>query len=364
MRRIVMIGSDFAVRGGVSAMTRVCADHGLFERCDAVYLATHCDGSAPAKAVRAARAWLAFMGMLLTGRVALLHAHVNSGASFWRKSLFIVPALLLRIPYVAHVHCGAFPAFFHERCSPRAQRFVRWVLRRARAVVALSEGSREALAGIGPGLRIEVIPNPVEIPPWHAPLDGATPTVLFLGVIRESKGAFDLLRAWPAVRAEIPGVRLVLGGVGEIEKARASAREHGFDHELSTPGWVVDGAKAALLREAWVLALPSHWEAMPMSVLEAMAAGIPVVATRVGAIPSMVAEGETGLLVDVRDPHALAAALTALLRDTAGRRAMGRAARARAAALFSADCVVPRIEALWREILRGRGLAGLATTRG
>ena len=146
-------------------MARVCAEHGLFERRDVAYIATHCDGSALDKVRRALRAWLEFTGMLLRGRVALLHVHLNSDASFWRKALFAVPAILFGIPYVLQVHCGAFPEFYRARCSPGAQRFVRWLLRRAAAVVALSEASRQSLDSIDPELAVLVIPNPVEVPP-------------------------------------------------------------------------------------------------------------------------------------------------------------------------------------------------------
>lgn len=342
-------------------MARVCAEHGLFERRDVAYVATHCDGSALAKALRALRAWLELAGMLLRGRVALLHVHLNSDASFWRKALFVVPAIAFGVPYVLQVHCGAFPEFYRARCSPRAQRFVRWLLRRASAIVALSEASRQSLTFIDPRLEVRVIPNPVEIPPWRAPLSEGPPTVLFLGMVREAKGAFDLLRAWPAVREAIADARLVLGGAGDLERAGEIAREHGYP--LETPGWVVGEEKAELMRRAWVLALPSHWEAMPMAVLEAMAAGLPVVASRVGGIPGVVAEGKTGLLVEPRDVNALGEALARILRDPAGRQAMGRAARERAVGHYSAEVVVPRLEAVWDSIL-GTPVAGFAATRG
>jgi glycosyltransferase involved in cell wall biosynthesis len=360
--RIVMIGSAFEVRGGVSAMARVCAAQGLLERRGVLYLATHCDGTWGDKAKRALRAWLGFMGLLLRGRVALLHVHLNSDASFWRKALFVVPAMFFDIPCVLQVHCGAFPEFYRRRCSPLAQRFVRWLLRRARAVVALSEASRQSLTFIDPRLDVLVIPNPVEIPAWRAALSAAPPTVLFLGMVKEAKGAFDLLRAWPAVRQAVPDARLVLAGAGDLERAREIAQEHGFPVE--TPGWVLGEEKAALLRHAWVLALPSHWEAMPMAVLEAMAAGVPVVASRVGGIPGVVIDGQTGLLVEPRNVNALGEALARILGEAQTRHALGRAARERATEHFSAEVVVPRLEALWDSILSAGPAAGLAPTRG
>jgi glycosyltransferase involved in cell wall biosynthesis len=355
-----MAGSALDVRGGVSAVAQVCREQGLFERRGVVYLETHCDGSRWDKARQALRAWLSFIKLLLQGRVALLHAHLNSDASFWRKALIAVPAIAFGVPVVLQVHCGAFAEFYRARCSPPARGFVRWLLRRAAAVIALSEESRAALAEIAPGVAIRVIPNPVAIPPWRARLDSEPPTVLFLGMLTAPKGVFDLLAAWPAVRAAVPRARLVLAGAGAIEEARAIARENGFDASLETPGWIVGEAKVALLREAAVFALPSHWEAMPMSVLEAMAAGLPVVATRVGGVPAAVQPG-TGLLVDPGDRDALAASLIRVLVDASLRQAMGTAARLRAEEEFSAAVVVPRIESLWAGILAPPVPDGLRT---
>jgi glycosyltransferase involved in cell wall biosynthesis len=346
-RKIVMIGSDLAVRGGVSAMVNVCVAQGLFERWDAVYLGSHCDGTAWQKLRQALRAWFKFMAMLLRREVALLHVHLNSDASFWRKAAFVVPARMLGVPYVLQVHCGHFVDFYRERLKPRGQRFLRGMLRDATRVVALSEGARAALTFIEPGLEMDVVPNPVAVPAWQAPLTQSPPTVLFLGMIREAKGVFDLLRAWPTVLEAMPDARLVLAGVGEVERARAIARENGFEASLVMPGWIGGEEKERLLRDAWVFALPSHWEALPMSVLESMAAGVPVVASRVGGIPDTVVEGETGLLVEPRDINRLAAALVTLLRDEQRRLEMGAAGRARAREHFSAEVVVPRLEAVW-----------------
>ena len=354
MRKIVMVGSAPEVKGGVSAMVNVCAAHGLFERWDAVYLSSHRDGTPRQKLGQALRAWLAFIGMLLRREVALLHVHLNSGASFWRKSAFVVPARFMGVPYVLQVHCGHF-VDFHRGLRPRGQRFLRGLLRDARRVVALSDRARQALSSIEPGLAIDVVPNPVSVPEWQASLTQGAPTVVFLGMIREPKGVFDLLRAWPEVRRAVPDARLVLAGIGEMERARQVARDNGFDESLAMPGWIGGEEKDRLLREAWVFALPSHWEALPMSVLEAMAAGVPVVASRVGGIPDTVVDGETGLLVEPRDIDGLAASLIALLTDHPRRIAMGAASRARAREHFSAEVVVPRLESVWMDYGTPRG---------
>jgi glycosyltransferase involved in cell wall biosynthesis len=350
-KEIVMIGTAPETRSGISAVVNVYQSHGLFERWRVAYLATHTDGGKAAKALAAAKGWVAFMARLATGRVALLHVLGSSGPSFWRKALFIVPAHLAGVPYVFHVHCGRFVEFYRG-CGTLGRALIRAVFRNARCVAALSDEWRDALAAIAPA-RFAVVPNPVEVPSWQACLNGAPPTVLFLGVLSEAKGVQDLLRAWPDVLKAIPQARLVLGGTGGEQQARALAETLGIAECVSMPGWVVGNEKTALLRKAWVFALPSHYEALPMSVLEAMAAGLPVVASRVGAIPRALEDGKSGVLVAPGDVNRLAQALIGLLFDARRRHAMGRAARTRALEEFSADVMVPRLEALWRAAVPG-----------
>lgn len=350
--RIVMIGSAPDVRGGISAMVNVYRAQGLFDRWDLRYIATHCDGSKPRKAMKALGAWLAFMAQLLRRRVDLLHVHIASDASFWRKSLFVVPAHALGVPYVLHMHGGRFLEFYRDQPVRAMQRFIRYIYRNARVVIALSDQWRETLLQVSPESRIVVVPNPVQVPTWQAGLDADPSTVLYLGLIKEAKGAFDLIRAWPAVRRAVPDARLVLGGVGETEAARALATNLGVGDSVEMPGWIVGEAKDDLVKRAWIFALPSHGEALPMAILESMAAGIPVVATRVGGVPTAVDHGRTGLLIDVGDVAALSRSLVALQTDAPRRKAMGDAARRAATEKFSADAIVPRIEALWREILK------------
>jgi len=350
-QRIVMIGTAPDVRGGISAMVNVYRAQGLFGRWDLCYIETHCDGGKLRKAMKAARAWFAFMARLLTGRIDLLHVHIASDASFWRKSIFIVPARALEVPYVLHMHGGRFLEFYRDQPLSVIQRFIRRIYRNARVVIALSDQWRETLLQVSPESRIVVVPNPVEVPSWQAPLDGSPPTVLYLGLIKEAKGAFDLIKSWPAARRAVPDARLVLGGVGEVDAAGALARHLGVAGSVEMPGWIVGDAKEALIKGAWIFALPSHGEALPMAILETMAAGIPVVATRVGGVPTAVDHGVTGLLLEVGEIPALSRALIELLTDPSRRKAMGDAGRRVASERFSADAIVPRVEALWREIL-------------
>jgi len=117
-------------------------------------------------------------------------------------------------------------------------------------------------------------------------------------------------------------------------------------------GHVPRGRVPALLAQARLLVLPSRYENFPLSLLEAMSCAVPVVTTRVGGIPEMVAAGETGLLVAPGDPEALAAALRRLVGDPALARRLGDAGRRAIETTYSWEAVATRIVDLYGEVLR------------
>jgi glycosyltransferase involved in cell wall biosynthesis len=173
------------------------------------------------------------------------------------------------------------------------------------------------------------------------------PTVFFLGRLSEPKGVWDLLAAVRPVAEQVPNVRFVVGGTAEFpaveaEIARAAA-EPGLGARVEFPGTLTGDQKLAAFAAADVFCLPSHLENQPVVLLEAMAAGLPVVSTRVGTIPELVSDGVEGFLIAPRDRDALTAQLVRLLGDPELRAGMGSRGRARVASEFDRPVVVARL---------------------
>ena len=159
-----------------------------------------------------------------------------------------------------------------------------------------------------------------------------------------------LVEAFAQVRADCPLYLLLVGG-GELENAvREQVAGLGLQGRVRFLGVRADVAD--ILRASDVFVLSSRWEGNPMSVMEAMAAGLPVVSTAVGGVPELVREGETGRLVPSEDAGALAQALQALVDDPARRQAMGAAARRHAVAHFDIRHTVRGYEQLYESLLR------------
>jgi glycosyltransferase involved in cell wall biosynthesis len=184
---------------------------------------------------------------------------------------------------------------------------------------------------------------------------GIGPDELLLGTvgrIAPRKGLIHLIRALPAVLAQVPHARLVVVG-GDTQndcaiQARSVARRLGVGSSICWAGH--QEAVPEILSALDLYVQPSLTESFPLSVLEAMAAGLPVVATAVGGVPECVVAGRTGLLAPAGRSEGLAEAIVALLRDPERRRCMGDAGRQRVLENFTPDSQTSAIEAVFRQV--------------
>jgi glycosyltransferase involved in cell wall biosynthesis len=349
MKKIVMIGTHFSTMGGISSVVNVYRAAGLFERYPIRYLATHRDGSGLKKLRVAVSALLSFLGLLVTGQVGLVHLHVSSRASFWRKLPFFALSNALKIPTIVHLHSGEFHLFYANQCSARQQRMIRYVFDNASRVVVLSEKWKTWLQTISSNTNVHAIYNPVLLPEWTRDAGAeAKGRLLVLGRLGKLKGSYDLIEAL----AQLPNrsVSLAMGGDGELEQVGKCAERLGVSSQVNLLGWVTGGNKETALREADIYLLPSYNEGLPMSVLEAMAYGLPVITTPVGGIPEAVTDGKEGFLIRPGDVAALRDRIADLLSDPAMAHRMGVAARSKIQSTFSTQAVMPRIESLYLDL--------------
>jgi glycosyltransferase involved in cell wall biosynthesis len=181
---------------------------------------------------------------------------------------------------------------------------------------------------------LDSVPDvPSELTPAEAGIPDDAPLLLAVGRLIEQKDHATLLDAFARVAAARPGTRLAILGWGRLEdETRARIRRLGLDESVVLPGRV---EPRDWLQRADVFVHTSRWEGFGIVLLEAMLAGLPVVATRVSAIPEIVVNAETGILVDPGDVSGVARALAELLDDATVRRAMGDAGRRRAEEEFS-----------------------------
>jgi glycosyltransferase involved in cell wall biosynthesis len=272
----------------------------------------------------------------------LVHADVYGGAS----------ARLLGIPTVSTRHND-------DRYLLGPFRYVdRAFARPARRLIAISDAVRAFLerAGHDPAKLVTIRYGLDELPateshptPAEAGVPPDAPLAVAVGRLIAQKDHATLLRAFARVHATLPQARLAVLGSGPLEsQTRALASELGLTDAVILPGrteirdW---------LERADVFVHSSRWEGFGIVLLEAMLAGLPIVATRVSAVPEVVVDGKTGLLVEAGDPAALAAQLGALLTDLERAAALGEAGRQRALSEFSVARMADRTRTLYDDVL-------------
>lgn len=286
------------------------------------------------------------------GRVDLLHVMANSG---WAWHLFVAPAVwIARLrgkPVVVNYRGGGAEAFLASQA-----RWVKPTLARAASVIVPSGFLQRIFAGHG--IRAEIVPNIVDLARFQPGQGGSHgPHIVVTRNLEEIYDIPTAIRAFATIRTRHPEARLTIAGSGPCRAAlEALCAELGVTGAAHFTGHLDNERMADLYETADLLLNPSSVDNMPISLLEAMASGVPIASTNVGGIPYMAQEGVNALLVPPRDPDALAQAALRILEDPA------LSARLRRGGLdavqaYSWDRVRPQLMATYEACLGGDRLS-------
>lgn len=347
---IVMLGASTGIRGGISSVVDALQSGNLFEQYGIKYIASYKGGNTWNKAAQAISAWTQFFCLLLCKRISLLHIHLASRASFWRKLMFFIPAKLMRIPVIIHLHGGEFHLFYENESSQRAKKIIEYVFNRADYVIVLSNKWKDWVERTFPQANVQVVYNPALTKKVKKPSSKNNNTLLFLGNIAEHKGVYDLLEAVALLLPNHPEIILMLGGEGEITKVLSKAEQLGIKSNVVAPGWVSGNEKERLLNTSSLYVLPSYNEGLPMSILEAMTHSLPIVSTKVGGIPDAVTDTKEGFLIDPGDIPALAERISQLLNNASLREEMGITARKKVESTFDSNHIEQQLGNIYKRL--------------
>jgi glycosyltransferase involved in cell wall biosynthesis len=292
--------------------------------------------------------WAPLVATLRRRRIDLLHAHMF-GSNVWGAILGRAAGVPV---VVAHEHGSP------ERSRLRAAVDRELVARAADVLVAVSESDRRRLIEVEgvPSSKVRFIPN--GIPPLPAPradlrkglgIPEGAPVIGALTVLRPEKALDVLVEATALLGTQFPDLRVLIAGTGpEEERLRRLVAERGLERTVLLVGFRPHVADVLAALDVVIHA--SDREGSPLAVLESMAAGKAIVATRVGGIPALLEDEEHALLVPPRDAPVLAAAVARVLRDETLRQRLGRNARERQRREFDIQATVTELEDLYEQL--------------
>lgn len=356
MSRILLVGKGFPDRGGIPTFLNTLERSALGSRHEITFLNVAHAGTPEGGEVTMGNVKRTLNDALRIFREAKHHdiVHIHSAlaptVTVGRAGLLALAGRLRGCGVIIHAHGGNIETWLTTRFRRFLMRMAMWPAHRVVAV--WTAGERALIDALGPA-KVRLIDNGVETEKFGEPEPAHTPPrILYVGLLTPRKGVLDLIEASRQLADEGVEHQLqLLGGTPDEGPAAAEPVLEAAKDTAELLGTRPPEEMPAAYAQADVFCLPSWWEAMPLSVLEAMAAGLPVVATDVGDVSRLVTE-DCGRVVPTKSPRELAEALRELIVDLDVRQAKGKAARARAETTFSSDATAEAVDALYAEIMK------------
>ena len=319
--KVILIGPSPRAQGGIAALMATYLRSDLARECTLLPVFTRLEGSVWIKLGMLVQALFRFLWLSLFYLPQIAHIHFCSNVSFYRKSIFVLAAKVFSQKIVFHGHGGSFLKFY-QQSHWFSKKYIQKILTGVDQIVVGSENARTVMEQISGRNNVRIVSNSIAderiIGLTHnkkALQEKDNFNLLFLGRIERPKGVYELIGTAVILKEKISGVKIILGGEGEIKNARKFCCEKGVEDTVQFYGWVQGEDKIGLFKQATCFVLPSYRELQSVSVLEALAAGLPIVATDISGINEMVEDGANGFLVPVGNSRQLAEKIFLLLKD-------------------------------------------------
>ena len=360
---VLVLGPHRAAVSGVSVHVNTLLASGLADDFSLIHFQVGGEGGRESRARQVARLAASpfrLAAAILRRGAAIVHINSSLNArAYWRDLAHLLVAKACGARVLFQVHGGKLPADFCGNSRLLAA-LLRRTLRLPDAIVVLGSIELDAYQQFVHREQVVALPNGIDCLPYASLLrerpdpDGAL-RLVYVGRLAREKGLYELLTGLKLAHAAGVRARLVIAGAGpEEEKLRRIVAAAGIGHAVSLADPVCGAGKSALFAQSDLFVLPSHAEGLPYALLESMAAGVPAIVTRVGAIPDVVLEGIHGLFVPLHDPQAIAHAIARLDADRELLAQMGIACRKRIAASYSVERLAGDVRRLYADMFTGK----------
>jgi len=348
--KILTIGPDYKNhRGGVGAVIEVYSRY--YEVFN--FIASHRPGSAFFRVSLFLKALGKLILTLISDRkIKIIHIHGASFGSFYRKFiLFLICKYIFRKKIIYHIHGGGFNLFY-EKSDYFSKKLIRMLFSKADIVICISQSWMEYYQHTFRIKKLVLLSNVIDYPEKPSELKKQNElTFLFLGLVCKPKGIYDLIEVIRRNKSSYRGrMKLWIGGNGEIDHLKDIILKYDLGELVEFLGWITSTKKAEVLNNSDVFILPSYYEGVPISILEAMSYGKAIIATNVGGVSEIVTDRENGLLIKPGDLEQIEKSLNYFLENRDLVKVYGKAS-AQIVQRHLPDKVIFEVEKIYKSVL-------------
>jgi len=343
--KILMVAPDINSQGGISSVVKLYKNYGL----DFINLPSYKNGNIFIQFLFYLSFIFKYIFSLSTKKnIELIHIHTASRGSFLRKYITFKIAKVFRKKIVFHIHGAEFELFYNESQNCIKKEITK-ALNASDLIIVLSNEWKKTISEISTNNNIKVLYNPTVIKEI-AHVESESINVLFMGRLGKRKGIYDIIEA--AKLLKNPNIEINLYGDGNLEEFEKLIVDKNLQEKIKIRGWISGVEKDEVLKNSDIFLLPSYNEGLPMSILEAMAFGLPTISTPVGGIPEAVEDGVNGFIVQPGDYVTLAEKIDLLANDKPLREQMGQEGYKMAKEKFDINIIINKLQDIYDELLR------------
>ncbi|MEI7475084.1 MAG: glycosyltransferase family 4 protein [bacterium] len=343
-KNILMVGPY--AQGGISSVINSFLESDLKDK--VLFEASYVEAPTLQNWIRFIFFYIKYNYILLTNNnIKIVHIFSAEKGSLLRKAFILLAAKLYRKKTIINFH-SCNPTLFYKDDAPIIKQFIKIILDNVDLILVLSNQWKEIIANKTSNKNIEVLYNPIVI---KTPVDSYNEVVniLFMGRIGQRKGAYDIIEAAKLLRDQ--NIKITMCGDGEVSQIREIVSQNSLENIINVSGWIKGKDVEDAYKNADIFILPSYNEGLPMSILEAMSYGLPIISTNIAGIPEQVIENENGFLITPGDVKTLAEKISVLSSDKQLREKMGARSYSIAKEKFDINVIVAQLNEIYSKAL-------------
>ena len=345
---VLMTGPDISVKGGMSTVVKQYLSCNQWKTVKLQHIPTYVEGSNIKKVLYFTAQYFKLLVAGIKEKPIAIHIHVSERGSFWRKAIVLLTFQKLGVKTVLHHHGAEFFGFFDKSSAVR-KKVIRKIMNMADVNLVLSCYHCKMMQDRFPAAKFKVLYNAIP-PSGKRTYNSSASGILFVGRLGQRKGIYDLIDALVALDDKLPSeVRYYFCGDGEAENVSRLFRQKNLEHRIAHIGWCSKEQLEKYYRQAMLFILPSYHEGLPMSLLEAMYAGIPCISSNVDGIPEVIQSGHNGLLVSPGNVEEIKSCLMALVQNKEQRIMLGEMGYITVCKKFMLEGHIENLETMYSE---------------